>query len=167
MLLLWNGLCGCCDTGPFQQDPAPFLRPTDIQLYPQRAATLGSHTLPSTSGTKASVRDILNVWQILIRCRPDGKLDPSTAEIENPSSLTIFCLQVLHFFGLAKVQFSPDKRRATTTNLTLLNFILLKTGPVKEPTLTNYVTMVQIFCSIVAFAVRYGLAGLLYDGDRR
>lgn len=103
----------------------------------------------------------------LPKLRPDGYLDPSTAEIENPSGLTIFVLQVLNFFGLAKVKFSSDKRRGTTTNLTLLNFVLNKTGPIKESTLTNYVIVIQILSSAAGFAVRYGLAGLLYDGDRR
>lgn len=99
--------------------------------------------------------------------RLDGRLDPSTAEIENPSSLTILVLQVLHFFRLANVKISRDRRRAETTNLTLINFILTKTGPIKEYTLTRWVVIIQIACSMLAFFVRYGLASLVYDGDRR
>jgi UDP-N-acetylglucosamine--dolichyl-phosphate N-acetylglucosaminephosphotransferase len=81
--------------------------------------------------------------------------------------VTILCLKVLHFLGLAKVTFGHKNRTAQTTNLTLINFILTKTGPIKEYTLTRWVIFIQIFCSILAFIVRYGLAGLIYDGDRR
>lgn len=89
------------------------------------------------------------------------------AEVENPSTLTLLCLRLLSIFGLAEVKIHRDKKKAHVTNLTLLNFILTKTGPIKEYTLTRWVVAIQIACSILAFFVRYGLAGLVYDGDRR
>jgi UDP-N-acetylglucosamine--dolichyl-phosphate N-acetylglucosaminephosphotransferase len=98
---------------------------------------------------------------------PDGRLDPSIAEVDDPSKLTVICLQTLHALGLANVKFSAKNRRAQTTNLTLINLILTKTGPIKESTLTHWVIFIQVICSAIAFLVRYGFAGLLYDGDRR
>lgn len=98
---------------------------------------------------------------------PDGKLDPSVAEVEDPSTLAVLCLQTLHALGLAKVKFLTKNRSAQTTNLTLINLILNKTGPIKESTLTNWVIAIQVVCSAIAFLVRYGFAGVLYDGDRR
>ncbi|KZP31466.1 hypothetical protein FIBSPDRAFT_1037457 [Athelia psychrophila] len=55
----------------------------------------------------------------------------------------------------------------TMTNLTLLNVLLLRLGPLREPTLVRVVLAVQVAGSVLGFVVRYGLAGLVYDGDRR
>ncbi|KAG8803236.1 tunicamycin resistance protein [Serendipita sp. 411] len=101
------------------------------------------------------------------KLRADGKLDPSIAEIPNPSVLTIVCLRLLKFLGLAKVKIARDRSYAEISNLTILNVILTKTGPIKESTLTRYVIGIQLLSSVVAFAVRYGFASLVYDSDRR
>lgn len=73
-----------------------------------------------------------------------------------------------------------------STNLTILNVFLLRFGPMNEKRLVQvlicsqvciYITTVncvgslnpafQIAGSLLAFFIRYGLAGLIYDGDRR
>ena len=67
---------------------------------------------------------------------------------------------------LAKVGVDGEKGM-TCTNLTILNFLLNFTGPIKEDTLTKLVIIVQLAGSVLAFAIRYGLAGFFYEGDRR
>ncbi|KAK0449220.1 N-acetylglucosaminephosphotransferase [Armillaria borealis] len=54
-----------------------------------------------------------------------------------------------------------------TTNLTILNFFLLHFGPMSEKSLVKVLMCSQVAGSILGFVVRYGLAGLVYDGDRR
>jgi UDP-N-acetylglucosamine--dolichyl-phosphate N-acetylglucosaminephosphotransferase len=96
-------------------------------------------------------------------------------------------LQVLAGLGFTELTTLPDGTVLETTNLTLLNVLLLRLGPMREKRLTQALIVVQvihcylrrvvwtssltIYCqvmgSIVAFVVRYGLAYLVYDGDRR
>jgi len=47
-------------------------------------------------------------------------------------------------------------------NLTLINFILKIFGPLHERTLTCMLLGFQVFCSFIAFAIRYPLAKLFY-----
>jgi len=53
------------------------------------------------------------------------------------------------------------------TNLTILNFLLLRLGPMNEKKLVQVLMCTQVAGSVLAFTIRYGLAGLVYDGDRR
>ena len=55
----------------------------------------------------------------------------------------------------------------STTNLTILNVLLVLFGPMTEDKLVQLVITVQLFGTSLAFVIRYGLAGLVYDGDRR
>lgn len=47
-------------------------------------------------------------------------------------------------------------------NLTLINFFILFTGPIHERSLTRYLLIFQILCSIFAFIIRYPLAIFFY-----
>lgn len=49
------------------------------------------------------------------------------------------------------------------SNLTLLNILLVTFGPMSERHLAMAVCAVQVGCSAIAFAIRYGLAGVLYS----
>lgn len=53
------------------------------------------------------------------------------------------------------------------TNLTILNFLLVRLGPMREDRLCMTLGGVQIACSALAFWVRYGLGAWVYGGDRR
>lgn len=48
-------------------------------------------------------------------------------------------------------------------NLTIINFALRITGPIHEQKLTTFLLLFQVFCSVVAFIIRYPLAKLFYD----
>ncbi|KAL6058251.1 UDP-N-acetylglucosamine--dolichyl-phosphate N-acetylglucosaminephosphotransferase [Balamuthia mandrillaris] len=56
-----------------------------------------------------------------------------------------------------------NKGEVAMNNLTIINFMLKLIGPTSEPRLTFYMLLFQVFCSVVAFAVRYRLAGLVYE----
>ncbi|CAE7157178.1 unnamed protein product [Rhizoctonia solani] len=111
-------------------------------------------------------------------------LVPSVAELEDKhtSKLTQLILHTLSFLGLVHLTYGPaqnsasnghanpkktPKRITSTTNLTLPNVLLCVFGPLSEPVLVKIVMGIQVLSTVLAFCLRYGLAGLLYDGDRR
>jgi len=53
--------------------------------------------------------------------------------------------------------------RVVMSNLTIINFVLYVCGPMHEARLTATLLGVQCAASLLAFAIRYPLAALLYD----
>jgi UDP-N-acetylglucosamine--dolichyl-phosphate N-acetylglucosaminephosphotransferase len=98
-----------------------------------------------------------------------GLLLPSRVEFVRPPPLrSVVVLRLLHLLHLVDVE--QDTSTGTiksATNLTLPTVILVIGGPMKEASLTKVVMVLQVLGSCIAFAIRYGLASLLYDGDRR
>jgi UDP-N-acetylglucosamine--dolichyl-phosphate N-acetylglucosaminephosphotransferase len=107
--------------------------------------------------------------------------------------LGLFCLSIFYNLGLIDFWKREDdkprgggrKKRSSSTsverpprimtpsyiaenfthvnNLTLLNFVLIKFGPMREESLTNVIMIIQfIFGGVLAFAIRYGLVHLAY-----
>jgi len=79
------------------------------------------------------------------------------------------CLRIFSLFGLTRVKrFSGDDevQMVECNNLTLINLILKMFGPMHERTLTLVLLTIQIFCSAIAFAIRYPLAFLLFGEVR-
>ena len=62
---------------------------------------------------------------------------------------------------------SPTNRITSTTNLTILNYLLVHLGPLHERTLCLAVAGIQLGCSALAFGIRYGMASWVYGGNRR
>ncbi|KAJ3565371.1 hypothetical protein NP233_g7672 [Leucocoprinus birnbaumii] len=96
-------------------------------------------------------------------------LYPSKAMFEKPpSKLTTFVLRVFATLGLTELTVHPSSGVILeATNLTILNFFLVRLGPMNEKRLVQVLMCSQVAGSVIAFVVRYGLAGLVYDGDRR
>ncbi|XP_073825393.1 alg7 dolichyl-phosphate N-acetylglucosaminephosphotransferase [Musca autumnalis] len=69
---------------------------------------------------------------------------------------------ILKTLKLITWQEMPDGR-VITNNFTLINFVLVVFGPVHERVVTEMLMGVQIFCSLVAFVIRYPLASYVYD----
>ena len=96
-----------------------------------------------------------------------------------PPLKTRVTLRVLELLRLIRLEREPvpDKPHTTTkvargrivstTNLTILNFLLVTFGPMHEQTLCGLMSGVQVAGSIVAFGVRYGVGSWFYGGDRR
>jgi UDP-N-acetylglucosamine--dolichyl-phosphate N-acetylglucosaminephosphotransferase len=99
--------------------------------------------------------------------RKDGRIEASVVLIENPNVLTLTAVWLLSTLKLAKVGVDRKTKSTTCTNLTILNLLLNFTGPIKEDTLTKLFIMVQLAGSVLAFGIRYGMAGFFYEGDRR
>ncbi|KAJ9099244.1 hypothetical protein QFC21_004124 [Naganishia friedmannii] len=98
-----------------------------------------------------------------------GKLVPSTVLFPTaPKPLTRLTLRLLSLLRLTYLTYDPTTRQIrSATNLTIPNLVLVHVGPLREPTLTLCVIAMQCAGSCLALGIRYGLAGLLYDGDRR
>ncbi|RDB17881.1 UDP-N-acetylglucosamine--dolichyl-phosphate N-acetylglucosaminephosphotransferase [Hypsizygus marmoreus] len=96
-------------------------------------------------------------------------LHPSKAVlVKPPSRLTSIVLHALAAFGLTELTLHQTTGSILEcTNLTILNFFLIRLGPMNEKRLVQVLMCSQVAGSIFAFVVRYGLAGLVYDGDRR
>lgn len=96
-------------------------------------------------------------------------LHPSRALFERPpSNLSTLVLRALSLLGLAELTVHPRTGQILeTTNLTILNVFLVRLGPMNEKRLVQVLICTQIAGSVFAFVVRYGLAGLVSDGDRR
>lgn len=76
-----------------------------------------------------------------------------------------YCVKILETLGLTHVRYDAKtgKRPLEMTNLTILNLILLKAGPMSERNLTISVMVVQFCCSLVAFFIRHRLVAFVYD----
>lgn len=85
-----------------------------------------------------------------------------------PTRLASLTLRVFATLGLTELTVDPTNGVVLeATNLTILNFLLLRLGPMNEKKLVQVLICTQIAGSVLAFIIRYGLAGLVYDGDRR
>lgn len=92
------------------------------------------------------------------------KLEISTA-VFNKKDISIigkFIAWIFRKLNIIKWQ-EDDKGIVTCNNLTLINYVLIKTGPMKEPTLTLILLLIQIISSSLAFLIRYPLASIFYE----
>lgn len=116
-----------------------------------------------------------------------GLLEPSWTAITPKRSRSlrehvgVFVLVVAEKFRLVKLKRQgeqddnvPDERGrrgevVASTNLTILNLILLWRGKTREDVLCRYLISVQVCGSLIAFGIRYGLGSWIYngEGDRR
>jgi UDP-N-acetylglucosamine--dolichyl-phosphate N-acetylglucosaminephosphotransferase len=69
-------------------------------------------------------------------------------------------VKILNNFG--QVEWKNEKN-FRIHNLTVLNLVLWKWGPMKEQRLTEILLSLQMFWSIFAFIIRYGLARVFYE----
>jgi len=95
------------------------------------------------------------------------KMDKLEASVTvfHSSDVNILGRLIMWIFKTFKLIKWQEDRGSTVTcnNLTLINFILIKAGPLKEPTVTSILLIIQIICSIMAFIIRYPLASIFYD----
>eukprot|EP01103_Thecamoeba_quadrilineata_P015300 TRINITY_DN4794_c0_g1_i1.p1 TRINITY_DN4794_c0_g1~~TRINITY_DN4794_c0_g1_i1.p1 ORF type:complete len:462 (-),score=31.47 TRINITY_DN4794_c0_g1_i1:23-1303(-) len=92
----------------------------------------------------------------LPKYNPETKLmELSWVELNENGKLAWILVKVLKSVGLARVKEENEKKYVN--NLTILNLILLFTGPLKENQLTLALLGVQIVCSILALFIRYPL----------
>lgn len=88
---------------------------------------------------------------------------PSTFIIDSEKIGTLGALfiRILRMFGVVSYkQISATKYECN--NLTIINLALVILGPTQEGRLTFYLMIIQIFGTLIAFAIRYGLSQLFY-----
>lgn len=92
------------------------------------------------------------------------KLEPSITVFYKSEINAIgrLLMWILKTFKLIKWQ-EDKKGFVTCNNLTLINFILINTGPLKESTLTTILLIIQVISSVLAFIIRYPLASIFYE----
>ncbi|XP_020288278.1 UDP-N-acetylglucosamine--dolichyl-phosphate N-acetylglucosaminephosphotransferase [Pseudomyrmex gracilis] len=92
------------------------------------------------------------------------QLEPSVT-VFHKSELSVIGRLLLRMFNVLKlIKLEEDAEGIVTcNNLTLINFVLINAGPLREPTLTTILLIIQIVSSIMAFAIRYPLASIFYD----
>lgn len=95
-----------------------------------------------------------------------GLLQPSYATFDKPlKPLGCLALGTLSLLGLAKLRRNREGVIIASTNLTLINVVLVLLGPMKESTLTTVIMLVQVAGSVLAFVVRYAGASWFYQPD--
>ncbi|KIY71704.1 UDP-N-acetylglucosamine-dolichyl [Cylindrobasidium torrendii FP15055 ss-10] len=94
-------------------------------------------------------------------------LSPSTAKLERHSQLITIILRLFSALGFVRLTTDATGRITETTNLTILNCILVRLGPMGEKQLVKTLMATQVAGSVLAFVIRYGLARMVFDGDRR
>jgi UDP-N-acetylglucosamine--dolichyl-phosphate N-acetylglucosaminephosphotransferase len=103
--------------------------------------------------------------------RYDEKTDllhPSLATFDiPPSAKTRLVLELFAFLRLIRLDKDEKGIIKSTTNMTILNFLLVTFGPMREQTLCILMAGVQIVGSGIAFGIRYGVGSWVYGGDRR
>lgn len=72
-----------------------------------------------------------------------------------------FVVRIFRLFRL--IQWNVKDGLIVTNNFTLINLVLLYLGPLHEAKLTSILIGIQVFCTIVAFIIRYPLASIFYD----
>lgn len=65
-------------------------------------------------------------------------------------------VRFLEMVGLATIQ-RHNNTMISCNNLTLINLILLKLGPMHEDRVAICLVLVQTTASVIAFGIRYGL----------
>jgi UDP-N-acetylglucosamine--dolichyl-phosphate N-acetylglucosaminephosphotransferase len=88
----------------------------------------------------------------------------STFEINQKTPLlAVRIINISEKLGLVQVTKTKRSKKATVSNFTLINLILVNFGPMTEQNLAIAVMLVQIICSIFAYIVRYGLVHVVYN----
>lgn len=197
LLFCGHGILGSRNPRSFLQDTSPILFTSSLQLYPFVSPIVPAGGLPSASITEVSGlhRAFRPVLTSQSRFNPQtGLLNPSLVFFERaPPSHTRIVLQVLEALRLVKLERLPARTQTnssdpaasktsalspvtrtgrsgqiiSSTNLTILNFLLVHFGPLHERSLCSLMGIIQVGCSVLAFAIRYGAAGWVYGGDRR
>lgn len=76
--------------------------------------------------------------------------------------LFVKIFKLLHLLDI-KENVGEGGQYTECNNMTLINLILMFTGPLHERTLVILLLAIQVFCSGIAFFIRYHLAKLFYD----
>lgn len=78
--------------------------------------------------------------------------------------LSVLGKVIINFFRVFKLIHWEEKDGVVVTNnFTLINLVLLYLGPLHEAKLTTVLLGIQVFCTLLAFLIRYPFASVFYD----
>ncbi|KAG0256519.1 tunicamycin resistance protein [Actinomortierella ambigua] len=121
------------------------------------------HLLPSPPIDDAA-RTLMSSSPIPSKSRREPPLH-ATGAPRSLSKVSWMCIRLLSGLGLTRVRYDArtGTRPVEMTNLTLLNVLLVRLGPMSERQLTVAVMVLQACCSVLAFIIRYKLVFFFYD----
>ncbi|PVU90849.1 hypothetical protein BB561_004705 [Smittium simulii] len=93
----------------------------------------------------------------------NGFLTASKTSLLGCKPLGLTIIKLLEVFGLVKVWRDQNGKMIEVNNFTLLNFLLIKYGPMPEHLLTRRIMYIQITFSILAFFIRFTMSSIFYD----
>ncbi|KAI9100533.1 putative UDP-N-acetylglucosamine-dolichyl-phosphate N-acetylglucosaminephosphate transferase [Phlyctochytrium arcticum] len=100
------------------------------------------------------------------RLNPETKMVESTSfNIKKNKTLGGPMLWILKTLRLVNITYDKEGNAAECNNLTIMNLILEKRGPMSEAHLATHVVVFQVICSTMAFMIRYGLVTFLYNRE--
>ncbi|KAG5438153.1 hypothetical protein PCANB_003004 [Pneumocystis canis] len=96
-----------------------------------------------------------------------GFLEPSIIMfLQKPSLLSRIILRILAKLGFVRLKIHPDTKEIQgTTNLTIINFLLVILGPKREDILTIIIMGIQAVMGLAGLFIRHKMAKLIYLED--
>ena len=153
MLCYGNGFCCCWNSSPFLEDSVTVLYASNFQFPSILSTIIWACSLSTAQGTKVGRMSVsLFTWHptkknLYLRFDANTNLlHPSKALfLTPPSRLTSFVLHLFSAFGLTELTLHPKTGNILeASNLTILNFFLLRLGPMNEERLVKVLMTSQV-----------------------
>ncbi|TPX67503.1 phospho-N-acetylmuramoyl-pentapeptide-transferase [Spizellomyces sp. 'palustris'] len=91
-------------------------------------------------------------------------LEPTWCSLSKTGKLGRLMIRILQTLRLVHIRRDPKTGEAVqANNLTLMNLLLVKFGPMSERRLATFIMIVQALCSCLAFLIRYRLVKFVYN----
>lgn len=95
-----------------------------------------------------------------------GLLEPSKVEFSvPPKGLQKLLLMLLYKLGLIALYYDEKKQLIAASNMTLINLLLTKTGPLREDKLATILLGIQAGCCVMGLICRHTIAALVFGRD--
>ena len=171
MLCYRNGLCCCWNSSSFLEDAVAVLYASDLQFPSVLSTIIWACSMSTAQGTKVGrmiVYHDIPLENCFFSPRFDANtnlLHPSKALfLTPPSRLTTFVLHLFSAFGLTELTLHPKTGNILeANNLTILNFFLLRLGPMNEKRLVKVLICSQV--SVSRFYIMHRRVETLLKGS--
>ncbi|BFZ63004.1 tunicamycin resistance protein [Saitoella coloradoensis] len=95
-----------------------------------------------------------------------GKLEQSRVKFtKTPKGITVLLLELLQKAGMVTIVYGEEGEILEATNLTIINLILVRLGPMREDILALTIMGVQVLGCALGLLIRYNFAYLIYEWD--
>ncbi|CCF59388.1 hypothetical protein KAFR_0G03560 [Kazachstania africana CBS 2517] len=98
----------------------------------------------------------------------DGLMYPSMADLKTtkPKPIVLRVLKLLHTFKLIHLEYEEKtKEIIACSNMTLLNLILVWSGPLREDKLCERILLIQFSIGILSILLRHSLGSIMFGHD--